>query len=52
MSSREEWEVGAQHVATDGCYLCASDDENPETFFATKDGSILSFGQWMDLHDP
>lgn len=48
LTPRQEEEVGAAHIATHGCILCTPDDESNEQFYATRDGKLLSFGQWMD----
>jgi len=48
MTPRQEYEIGAHHIATSKCPQCDPDGENHEQFYAIRDGRLLSYGQWME----
>lgn len=48
LTPRQEEEIGAAHVASHGCDLCDTSGENNELFYMTREGRLLSFGEWVD----
>lgn len=48
MTPRQEDEEFAAHIATSGCTECDQHGEGHEQFYFTRDGRLLSYGQWME----
>ncbi len=48
MTPRQEEEARAAHIATSACTECDPHGERHEQFYFTRDGRLLSYGQWME----
>jgi len=48
MTPRQEEEEFAAHIATSACTECDPHGEGHEQFYFTRDGRLLSYGQWME----
>lgn len=44
---RQDDEARAAHIATSRCPQCDPQGEGHEQFYFTRDGRLLSYGQWM-----
>lgn len=48
MTPRQGDEVRAAHIATSACTECDPHGEGHEQFYFTRDGRLLSYGQWRE----